>query len=521
MAHARVPGPIGGDGAPSPLDDGTSVRALTPPPGPTGRAAWLSEHHADRGDAGVVAVPRAAIARPGLPVLRRGSDGTQVQRLQRLLNVRIKPGPALKLDGLFGPLTEQAVLSYQRGVDIQVDGVVGRQTWTRLLQGAAARVATAPAVRAAPQPAARGGAQAAAAATPGKGLAPAPVLPATPAGPPAAPAAAAPKPAVVDAIWEWPLQRKLIAVLERVPGRLPGQAKQEFLALLNLESLALMLAIIAGFCLLSGGTAFVLGMALLGIDVGMALASALQGAATAATEQELDEAADELAHVVITVGVAGFIKGVGTIAKGLRAKPGSSSAAPKAGPAPAPKPPAATPKPQPKPPPEVAPAPRPAAPAVAARNVVKSKGGHTYDLSSGDKAKPAKFGQRAVSPRFSTPQHGKGNPLIAGKSIDEVAAQLRNGDLLPSDLPVQYIWVNGEKVVVNNRSATTLSKAGIPQSKWRMVDMTGKLPDKGADSLPSVLERLDEMAGQPSRSMPVRETPDWSSPIKETVDISP
>jgi hypothetical protein len=263
-------------------------------------------------------------------------------------------------------------------------------------------------------------------------------------------------------------------------------------------------------------------MALLGLDVGMALAAALQGAATAATEQELDEAADELAHVVIAVGVAGFIKGVGTIAKGLKAKAASSSAAPKSGPAPAPKSPAPSPKPQPKPPPEAAPAPKTAAPAVAAKNIVRSKGGRTYDLSPGDKAKPAKFGQRAVSPRFSTPKNGEGNPLIVGKSIDEVAELLRNGDLLPRDLPVQYIWVNGEKVVVNNRSATALSKAGIPQKKWRMVDKTGGLPDKGADSLASVLERLDEMAGQPSSSMPVRKTSDWDSPIiGPPVEISP
>jgi hypothetical protein len=323
------------------------------------------------------------------------------------------------------------------------------------------------------------------------------------------------KPVAVDAIWEWPLQRKLLAVLERVPARLPGRARDEFRALMNAESLALMLAVIAGFCLLSGGTAFVLGMALLGLDVGMALAAALQGAATAATEQELDEAADELAHVVITVGVAVFIKGVGTIAKGLKAKAASSSAAPKSGPAPAPKSPAPSPKPQPKPPPEAAPAPKTAAPAVAAKNIVKSKGGRSYDLSPGDPAKPAKFGQRGVSPEFSK----KGR--FSGADIDDVAAKLRDGDLLPADVPVQYVWVNGEKVVVNNRSATVLSKAGIPQDKWVMEDMTGRLPDKGADSLSSVLERLDEMAGQPSSSMPVRSTSDWNSPIKETVDISP
>jgi hypothetical protein len=117
---------------------------------------------------------------------------------------------------------------------------------------------------------------------------------------------------------EWPLDKKLLAVLERVPGRLPGRARDEFLGLLTLESLALSLAIIAGFCLLSGGTGLVLGFAVLGIDVSMSLATALQLAALAGTPRELDEAADELAHVVLAVGVAALIHGVGRIAKGAR-----------------------------------------------------------------------------------------------------------------------------------------------------------------------------------------------------------
>ena len=38
-----------------------------------------------------------------------------------------------RLDGKFGPSTESAVRSFQRASGIGVDGIVGRQTWTKLL----------------------------------------------------------------------------------------------------------------------------------------------------------------------------------------------------------------------------------------------------------------------------------------------------------------------------------------------------------------------------------------------------
>ncbi len=149
-------------------------------------------------------------------------------------------------------------------------------------------------------------------------------------------------------------------------------------------------------------------------------------------------------------------------------------------------------------------------------NIVRTKAGFTYDLAPGDDpSQPLRFGQIGVSPEFSS----KGR--FQGADVDVVAQKLSNGDLTPSDVPVQYIWVNGEKVVVNNRSTTALSKAGIPQSKWVTEDHTGRLPPDGPDSLPSVLERLDEMGGQPSDTMPIRETSDRNAPIREVVPISP
>ena len=67
-----------------------------------------------------------------LDVLRKGSTGGQVQTIQALLNGFI--GSDLDIDGIFGSKTEQAVKDYQDARDLTVDGIVGVQTWTRILK---------------------------------------------------------------------------------------------------------------------------------------------------------------------------------------------------------------------------------------------------------------------------------------------------------------------------------------------------------------------------------------------------
>ncbi len=65
-----------------------------------------------------------------LPTLKTGSTGAAVKRLQALLNVA---GQRLAEDGVFGPKTASAVRAEQKQAKIGVDGIVGRQTWSRLL----------------------------------------------------------------------------------------------------------------------------------------------------------------------------------------------------------------------------------------------------------------------------------------------------------------------------------------------------------------------------------------------------
>jgi peptidoglycan hydrolase-like protein with peptidoglycan-binding domain len=69
----------------------------------------------------------------GLPVLRRGSTGEAVRRLQRSLVISELLANT-GIDGSFGPATEHAVRSFQQAVGIGVDGIVGPQTWARLPQ---------------------------------------------------------------------------------------------------------------------------------------------------------------------------------------------------------------------------------------------------------------------------------------------------------------------------------------------------------------------------------------------------
>lgn len=58
------------------------------------------------------------------PVLRQGSKGDDVRTVQRLLVV--------KIDGDFGPITDQAVKDFQKKQKLTVDGIVGPKTWAKL-----------------------------------------------------------------------------------------------------------------------------------------------------------------------------------------------------------------------------------------------------------------------------------------------------------------------------------------------------------------------------------------------------
>ncbi len=64
------------------------------------------------------------------PNVRQGNTGPRVVNIQFLLNAR---GAGLAVDGIFGPATAAAVRHFQAISGLAVDGVVGNQTWPRLI----------------------------------------------------------------------------------------------------------------------------------------------------------------------------------------------------------------------------------------------------------------------------------------------------------------------------------------------------------------------------------------------------
>ncbi len=69
-------------------------------------------------------------APPRFSLIQRGDRGPAVEKLHDLLGVASRGSPGY---GIFGPQTDAAVREYQRTHALEVDGRVGRQTWTALL----------------------------------------------------------------------------------------------------------------------------------------------------------------------------------------------------------------------------------------------------------------------------------------------------------------------------------------------------------------------------------------------------
>lgn len=62
------------------------------------------------------------------PTLSLGSTGEDVKDLQKVLNGTVADN-SLVVDGVFGNLTKEAVLAFQKENGLTIDGIVGSQTW--------------------------------------------------------------------------------------------------------------------------------------------------------------------------------------------------------------------------------------------------------------------------------------------------------------------------------------------------------------------------------------------------------
>lgn len=63
-------------------------------------------------------------------LLKKGDKGAEVVYLQKALT---RVGLPVYHDGVFGPITEEAVMTYQRKMGLKVNGIVGAATWAALI----------------------------------------------------------------------------------------------------------------------------------------------------------------------------------------------------------------------------------------------------------------------------------------------------------------------------------------------------------------------------------------------------
>jgi hypothetical protein len=145
-----------------------------------------------------------------------------------------------------------------------------------------------------------------------------------------------------------------------------------------------------------------------------------------------------------------------------------------------------------------------------------------YDLSRKNHQCPIYFGQANAQSRFS------GSGKFSRIPLADLAAKLKAGDLTPDDVPIEFIWIDGKKVTLNNRSLTALYKAGKRPTK--LIDRTEAPSAQLHEELANTLRRLEGMAGKPSTEMLVRteglgpdgqpkEASDWDAPIGEIVSM--
>ena len=104
--------------------------------GPATSARLLESYRATVANVPPNTVPDSSLIYPGRYLLR-GRTGDDVRELQTLINeaaARNSSIPRVDVDGNFGAATEQAVRTIQREQGLDVNGIVGSQTWDRIVR---------------------------------------------------------------------------------------------------------------------------------------------------------------------------------------------------------------------------------------------------------------------------------------------------------------------------------------------------------------------------------------------------
>lgn len=101
-----------------------------------GKPRWISYEAAVTPAQPATATPTAsALTVTGLPLLRYGDKGECVRSAQLLLIGHGYSCGRCGADGEIGQDTFNAAVAYQRACGLQQDGIIGAQTWARLIGG--------------------------------------------------------------------------------------------------------------------------------------------------------------------------------------------------------------------------------------------------------------------------------------------------------------------------------------------------------------------------------------------------
>ncbi|OUM09486.1 hypothetical protein BW686_01915, partial [Pseudomonas syringae] len=87
------------------------------------------------------------------------------------------------------------------------------------------------------------------------------------------------------------------------------------------------------------------------------------------------------------------------------------------------------------------------------------------------------FAQKISKPTKAFSKEGQniysqaaGQPI---KTVADLTSALKKGIIKPSQVPLDYVSIDGHNVIANTRSSTALINAGIPKSQWYGANKTG------------------------------------------------
>jgi hypothetical protein len=108
---------------------------------------------------------------------------------------------------------------------------------------------------------------------------------------------------------------------------------------------------------------------------------------------------------------------------------------------------------------------------TAAKNVLGGKG-----MGNGGVLDNANFAQKTYNANKFSDEGIKYYSSVAGrpiKNVDDLVGALKNGELKPSQVPIDYVVKDGNTLILNTRSSQALTQAGIPRNQWNAVNRTG------------------------------------------------